>query len=115
MGLLSLILPFLASRKENLMKSAQALHLQLQTLHRTLQAHYNAIAYQKGGANLVAAFFNPQLRRQSLQSVANARQQIEYTLLQIQDVQEQQVAALFLECWQEELQALPDSVFLPTK
>jgi hypothetical protein len=94
------------------MKSAQALRSELLTLHRTLQAKYNTIAYHKSGANLVAAFFNPNLRRQSLQTIAHERREIENTLLQLQDVQEQHFAALFLECWQDELSHLPDSSFL---
>ena len=97
------------------MKSVQALRSELLTLQRTLQFHYNQIAYHKSGANLVAAFFNPNLRRQSLHTIANERRQIEQTLLQIQDVQEQHFAALFLECWQDELSHLPDSLFLTTK
>jgi hypothetical protein len=97
------------------MKTIQALHSELLSLHRALQGHYNTITYHKSGANLVAAFLNPNLRRQSLQVVANERRHIENTLLQIQDVQEQHIAALFLECWQDELSQLPDSVFLPTK
>jgi hypothetical protein len=96
------------------MKSAQALRSELLTLHRALQAHYNTIEYHKSGANLVAAFFNPNLRRQSLQAVANERRQIENILLQLQDVQEQHLAALFLECWQDELSHLPDEIFLST-
>ena len=94
------------------MKSVQALHSELLSLHRALQARYNTITYHKSGANLVAAFLNPNLRGQSLQVVANERRQIENTLLQLQDVQEQHLAALFLECWQDELSHLPDSVFL---
>ena len=97
------------------MKTAQALQSELLTLHRTLQAKYNTIAYHKSGANLVAAFFNPNLRRQSLQTIAHERREIENTLLHLQDVQEQHLAALFLECWREELQILPDTFFLPTK
>ena len=94
------------------MKSLQALHSERLTLHRRLQTHYNTIAYHKSGANLLAAFFNPYLRRQSLQTVAHERRNVEETLLQLQDVQEQHLAALFLECWQEKVSCLPDSLFL---
>ena len=94
------------------MKSIQALHSEILSLRRTLQFHYNQIAYHKSGANLVAAFFNPNLRRQSLHMIANERRQIELTLLQLQDIQEQHLAALFLECWQDELSRLSDSLFL---
>jgi Fe2+ transport system protein B len=96
------------------MHSSQTLHAELITLHRRLQAHYNQIEYYKSGINLLAALFNSHLRRQSLQAVANERRGIEQTLLQIQDVQEHHLAALFLECWQDELSHLPDSVFLST-
>jgi hypothetical protein len=94
--------------------TSQTHHAELVTLHRRLQAHYNQIEYLKGGANLLTALFNSNLRRQSLQAVANERRGIEQTLLQIQEVQEQHFAALFLECWQDELAELPDSVFLTT-
>ncbi len=94
------------------MKSLQALHSERLTLHRRLQTHYNTIAYHKSGANLLAAFFNPYLRRQSLQTVAHERRNVEETLLQLQKVQEQHLAALFLECWQEEFAHLSDSLFL---
>ncbi|MBA2391968.1 MAG: hypothetical protein H0V70_04405 [Ktedonobacteraceae bacterium] len=96
------------------MKSAQALQKELLTLHRLLQAHYTQIESHKSGVNLVAALFSSNVRRQSLQTVANARREIEYTIQQIQDVQEDQIAALFLECWEEELANLPSSVFLST-
>ena len=94
--------------------TSQTLHTELITLHRRLQAHYNQIDYHQSGANLLAALFNSNLRRQSLQAVANERRGIEQTLLQIQEVQEQHFAALFLECWQDELAELPDSLFLST-
>lgn len=94
------------------MKSAQALSAEFLTLHRRLQAHYTQIEYHKRGANLVAALFNSNLRRQSLQTVANERREIEYTLQQLQEVREQQIAALFLECWEDEFAQLPDSLFL---
>jgi hypothetical protein len=96
------------------MKSSQTLRTELITLQRRLQAHYNQIEYHKSGANLVAALFNSQVRRQSLQAVANERRGIEQTLLQIQEVQEQHFAALFLECLEDELAELPDSLFLST-
>jgi hypothetical protein len=108
----SLILPFLAFRKENPMKSLEVLRGEFVTLHRAVQAHYNTIEYHKSGPNILAALFNPNLRRQALQAIAHERRQIESTLLQIQEVQEQYLAALFLECWQDELHALPDSAFL---
>jgi Fe2+ transport system protein B len=92
--------------------TSQTLHTELITLHRRLQAHYNQIEYHKSGANLLAALFNSNLRRQSLQAVANERRGIEQTLLQIQEVQEQHFAALFLECFEDELAHLPDSLFL---
>ena len=94
------------------MKSAQAFQFELITLYRRLQAHYNQIEYHKSGANLVAALFNSNLRRQSLQAVANERRGIEQILLQIQEVQEQHFAALFLECLEDEFAQLPDSLFL---
>lgn len=96
------------------MKSTQALRTEIQTLHRSLQTHYNQIDRHKSGANLVAALFNSQLRRQSLQTIENARWRIEQTHLQIQELQEQLFAASFLECWEEELANLPSSVFLST-
>ncbi len=96
------------------MKSAQAFQFELITLHRRLQAHYNQIEYHKSGVNLLAALFSSNVRRQSLQTVANERREIAYTLQQLQDAREQQIAALFLECWEEELASLPSSVFLPT-
>jgi hypothetical protein len=96
------------------MNSSQTLRQELITLHRRLQAHYNQIEYHKSGANLIAALFNSHLRRQSLQAIANERRGIEQTLLQIQEVQEQHLAELFLECWQDELLRLPDAVFLST-
>ena len=94
------------------MKSSQALRTELMTLQRRLQAHYNQIEYHKSGANLLAALFNSNLRRQSLQAVANERRGIEQILLQIQEVQEQHFAALFLECLEDEFAQLPDSLFL---
>ena len=94
------------------MKSSQTHHAELVTLHRRLQAHYNQIEYHKSGANLLAALFNSNLRRQSLQAVANERRGIEQTLLQIQEIQEQHFAAVFLECLEDEFAQLPDSLFL---
>jgi hypothetical protein len=114
MGFPLFLLPFLAFMKGQPMKSSQALRTELITLQRRLQTHYNQIEYHKSGANLLAALFNSNLRRQSLQAVANERRGIEQTLLNLQDVQEQYLAALFLECWQDELSQLPDSVFLST-
>lgn len=113
MGLPLLALAFFGiSERGHPMNSSQTLRGELITLHRRLQAHYNQIEYHKSGVNLLAALFNSNLRRQSLQAVANERRGIEQTLLQIQDVQEQHLAALFLECWQDELSRLPDTVFL---
>lgn len=94
------------------MKSSQALRTELMTLQRRLQAHYHQIEYHKSGANLLAALFNSNLRRQSLQAVANERRGIEQILLEIQEVQEQHFAALFLECLEDEFAQLSDSLFL---
>lgn len=94
------------------MKSVQALHTEHLTLHRRLQAHYNQIAFLKGGANLLASFVNPLVRRQSLQAIASERKGVEHILLQLQEVQERYVAALFVEAWEEEFARLPDVFFL---
>jgi hypothetical protein len=113
MGLPLLALAFFGIPERNHpMNSSQTLRGELLTLQRRLQAHHNQIEYHKSGANLLAALFNSNLRRQSLQAVANERRGIEQTLLQIQEVQEQHLVDLFLECWQDELSRLPDAVFL---
>jgi hypothetical protein len=98
------------------MTSLQHIHVQLIQLDRRRKALYNEIADHKRGWSLFAALFSPVLRKQTLQTLAIERRAMHDIMAQMEDLREEQIAALFLECWREELDKLPSAVFLsPTK
>jgi|SRR5450755_652920 len=94
------------------MTSLQHLQVQLIQLDRRRKALYNEIAEHKRGWHLFAALFSPVLRKQTLQTIAIERRTIHDIMVQMEDLREEQIAALFLECWREELAKLPSDVFL---
>ena len=92
--------------------SLQTIERQLHELLHRRQFHEDTIAYQKRGRNLLIALFVPNLRVRTIRVIDNERRLIAQLDQHIHELREQQIAALFLECWQEELARLPSTFFL---
>lgn len=92
------------------------LQQQLCELDRNKHTLLNTIASYKRPGNillaLVLAYFSPFTLRQKARKVRDIWREIEYTATRMRALQEQQVALLFIECLQEELDKLPDTIFL---
>jgi len=92
------------------------LQQQLCELDRKKHALLNTIASYKRPGNillaLVLAYFSPFTLRQKTRKIREIWQEIHSLAERMRTSQEQQVALLFIECLQEELDKLPDTIFL---
>ena len=74
------------------------------------------VSYKRPGNMLLAlllAYLSPITLRQKARKVREMQREIEYLTTRMRVLQEQQVALLFIECLKEELDKLPDPLFLP--
>lgn len=92
------------------------LQQQLCELDRNKQTLLNTIAsYKRPGSILLAlvlAYFSPFTLRQKARKVRDMWREIASLIARMRTLQEQQVALLFIECLQEELHQLPDTIFI---
>lgn len=92
------------------------LHQQLCELDRNKQTLLNTIASYKQPVNLllalVLAYFSPFTLRQKTRKIREVWREIHHLVERMRTLQEQQVALLFIECLQEELDQLPDTIFI---
>jgi hypothetical protein len=93
-------------------RSLQALETELMALQQELQRLYTDIQRAKSAWSLLYFLLYPPLRSRQLQEVAALRTRIQRTLDRMRDLKEQQVGLLFLDCWSEELAAVPASLLL---
>ena len=93
-------------------RSLHALEAELIALQQELQRLYIDIQRAKGAWSLLYFLLCPPLRSRQLQEVAALRTRIQRTLDRMRDLKEQQVGLLFLDCWSEELAAVPASLLL---
>jgi len=93
-----------------------ALQQQLCELDYKKQMLLNIIASYKRPGNillaLVLAYFSPFTLRQKTRKIREVWREIHYLAERMRTLQEQQVALLFIECLQEELDKLPDTIFI---
>jgi hypothetical protein len=88
------------------------LEAELMALQQEVQRLYTDIQRAKGAWSLLYFLLCPPLRSRQLQEVAALRSRIQRALDRMRDLKEQQVGLLFLDCWREELAAVPASVLL---
>src|SRR5581483_4860497 len=90
------------------------LQQQLCELDRKKHTLLNTIASYKQPGNillaLVLAYFSPFALRQKARKVRDMWREIESLDTRMRTLQERQVALLFIECLQEELHKLPDTI-----
>ena len=96
------------------MTSSERLEVQLMQLDRRRRELYEEIARHKRGWNLFAALFSPLLRKQSFQTIAFDRRALRDLTARMDDLREEQVVVLFLDCLRDELAKLPSTTFLST-
>ncbi len=92
------------------------LQQQLCELDRKKQALLNTLASYKRPVTLllalVLAYFSPFTLRQKTRKIREVWYEIQHLATRMRTLQEQQVALLFVECFQEELDKLPDTIFI---
>jgi hypothetical protein len=93
-------------------RSPQALEAELLALQQEVQRIYTDIQRAKSAWSLLYFLLCPPLRSRQVQEVAALRTRIQVIQDRMRDLKEQQVALLFLECWCEELAAVPAAVLL---